>query len=81
MNSPGMIDRLSPTRRPAGRAVGYQSWRQLTLVHWRVPAAELRPLVPARLQLDLWDGDCWVAIVPFRMAWVRPAGLPALPWL
>ncbi len=26
-------------------------------------------------------GDCWIGIVPFRMRAVRPAGLPALPYI
>jgi len=29
-----------------------QSWRHLLFAHWRVPAAVLRPLVPAALELE-----------------------------
>jgi hypothetical protein len=48
-------------------------------VHWRVPAAALRPLVPAPLAIDTFDGDAFVGIVPFTMRGVRPRWSPAVP--
>lgn len=65
--------------RPAGRAIGYQVWTHLLFVHWRVPAERLRPLIPAGLTLDTWDGDAWVGLVPFDMSGVRPWWFPAIP--
>lgn len=56
-------------------------WEELMFEHWRVPAAGLRPLVPAGLELDLRDGEAWIAVVPFRMRGVRLRGTPALPWV
>jgi uncharacterized protein len=41
-----------------------------------VPAELVRPLVPARLDLDLWEGRALVGLVPFRMEGVRPWWLP-----
>ena len=73
------IDRIAPTRRPAGRPVGYQRWTDLLFVHWRVPAEELRPLIPAGLTVDTFDGSAWVGLVPFHMSGVRPAWFPSVP--
>ena len=70
------IDRLAPTRRPAGRVRGYQRWRSLLFMHWPVPLDLLRPLVPARLELDLFDGTAYVGVVPFVMQGVRPRWCP-----
>src|SRR5437899_4813896 len=50
-----------PVRHPAMR----QSWRDLTFLHWRSDPSAIRPLVPAELQLDLYDGAAWVGLVPF----------------
>src|SRR5690606_30854501 len=41
----------------------------------------IRPLVPARLRLDLYEGRAWVSVSPFTMWGIRPAFLPALPLL
>ncbi len=73
-----MIDRLAPKRRPAERPAGYQRWRNLLFAHWALPPDIVRPLVPAALELDLWEGSCFVGIVPFRMEHVRPRWIPEL---
>ncbi|MBI3864774.1 MAG: DUF2071 domain-containing protein [Planctomycetia bacterium] len=72
------IDRISPTRRTDGRPIGYQCWSHLLFVHWRVPAELVRPLLPAELSLDTWEGDAWVGLVPFDMSGVRPWWFPAV---
>lgn len=57
-----------------------QSWRDLLFVHWPIAVEKLRPLVPAALTLDTFEGEAWVGIVPFQMCDVCPRGVPALPW-
>lgn len=76
-----MIDRLAPTNRPLQKAVMRQRWRDLLFVHWPISAALLRPLVPAALELDLFEGTAYVGLVPFTMTGVRPVGLPAVAGL
>lgn len=71
-----MIDRITPTRRPAGKVQGYQRWRDLLFLHWTVPEPALRALVPAALQIDTYGGNAYVGLVPFMMLGVRPAWLP-----
>jgi uncharacterized protein YqjF (DUF2071 family) len=58
-----------------------QTWHDLLFAHWPVASEVLRPLVPAQLPLDPFDGQCWVGVVPFHMSGVRARGLPALPRL
>ncbi len=72
----GAIDRLAATRRPEGPAHGWQKWRKLLFLHWAVPVEALRRVVPAPLELDLWEGTALVGVVPFAMHEVRPAWLP-----
>jgi uncharacterized protein YqjF (DUF2071 family) len=72
----GVIDRFSPTRRPDRPAVMRQSWRNLLFLHWGVAPELLRPLVPAELDLDLFEGTAYVGLVLFTMSGVHPIGLP-----
>lgn len=79
MTSPSDIDRLAQRNRPAGSVAGYQTWSELLFVHWRVASAELRPLLPAEVEIDEFDGSAWVGLVLFHMSGVRPWWFPALP--
>lgn len=54
-------------------------WVDLLFAHWPVPADALRPLIPPGLELDTYDGQAWLGIVPFRMEDVGPRFLPAPP--
>jgi len=56
-----------------------QKWHDLLFMHWPVPASALRPLIPRALELDSFNGECWVGVVPFRMTGVRFRGLPPIP--
>src|SRR5256885_125502 len=47
--------------------VGYQDWRDLLFIHWRVAAAEIAPLVHPRLSVDERDGTGWVSMTPFTL--------------
>lgn len=58
-----------------------QTWHDLLFAHWPVDAAALRPHVPAGFEIDLYDAQAWVGIIPFRMSNVAPRGVPALPWI
>ncbi|MFH5804943.1 YqjF family protein [Alienimonas sp. DA493] len=73
------IDRLALTARPAGRPAGYQSWRHLTFLHWRVEPEVVAKTLPAGLELDTHDGAAWIGLVPFLMTGVRPRWAPAVP--
>jgi uncharacterized protein YqjF (DUF2071 family) len=56
-------------------------WKELLFAHWPVAPSALRPLIPPGLELDTFDGRCWVGAVPFLMEDVSPRGVPAIPGL
>jgi uncharacterized protein YqjF (DUF2071 family) len=65
---------------PSGRPwVMRMRWTDLLFAHWPVDPEPLRRRLPAGLELDLYDGQAWLGIVPFRMSDVSPRGIPALP--
>lgn len=74
------IDRVAPTRRPTtGKVVQRPGWHDLTFLHWRVPVSALRPRIPSSLEIDTFDGDAFIGVVPFTMTDVRPWWAPPLP--
>jgi uncharacterized protein YqjF (DUF2071 family) len=59
----------------------YQTWAKLLFLHWPLPSEQIRPLIPAGLELDTFEGRAWITVVPFTMWGIRPVFLPALPSL
>jgi uncharacterized protein len=51
-----------------------QVWHDLLFAHWPVPVEVLRPLIPEQLDIDLYDRQAWLGVVPFRMSGVRIRG-------
>jgi uncharacterized protein YqjF (DUF2071 family) len=66
---------------PSGAWIMAQSWHDLLFAHWPVDVVALRSLLPPRLKIDTFDGQAWLAVVPFHMSGVRLRGTPALPGL
>ena len=58
-----------------------QTWHDLLFAHWPIPHTELRPLVPAELDLDTFSDKCWVGVVPFHMSAIRGRLFPPVPGL
>ncbi|GAC1348853.1 MAG: DUF2071 domain-containing protein [Vulcanimicrobiaceae bacterium] len=54
-------------------------WRDILTAHWRADAGVLAKLLPAGVEIERYDGDAWLTIVPFRMTAVRLRCAPALP--
>jgi uncharacterized protein len=65
----------------SGKPLMYQRWHDLLFMHWPVPAHVLRSQMPPDLELDTFDGQAWIAVVPFRMSNIHPRGLFPVPWL
>lgn len=59
--------------------VMHQRWTNVLFAHWSVPTEALGPLVPSSLEIDTFNGEAWVGVLPFYMSNVRPRGIPPLP--
>jgi uncharacterized protein YqjF (DUF2071 family) len=59
----------------------HQRWTNLLFAHWPVRPEALRPLIPASLEIDTYEEDAWVGVIPFQMSNVRPRWVPPLPWV
>jgi uncharacterized protein YqjF (DUF2071 family) len=58
-----------------------QSWHDLLVAHWPVAVDHLRAKIPPGLELDLWDRQAWLGVVPFHMTNVAPRGVPVPRWV
>src|SRR5918993_2479064 len=78
-----ILDEVShrPWAMPAAPWVMTQTWHDLLFAHWPISRRKLRERVPSPFDLDLFDGEAWVGIVPFHMTNVAPRGIPSLPWI
>jgi len=78
-SQPTEATRLAMRERPAGRPIMHQNWGKLLFMHWRIDERLLRPLIPAQLEIDTFDGSAWIGVVPFTMWGIRAAFLPPIP--
>ena len=72
---------LRPTSDKKFHQIYWQTWADLVFVHWSVDPDILASLLPPELEPDLYEGEAYVGLVPFRMTGIRPVFLPALPGL
>jgi uncharacterized protein YqjF (DUF2071 family) len=71
---------LIERQRPAGQSpVMFQQWLHLLFLHWPLSAETVQMTLPQGLQVDTFDGNAWIGIVPFFMRRIRLSGLPAAP--
>jgi uncharacterized protein len=56
-----------------------QTWEHTLWAHWRVAAPDLRPLVPAELEIEEHDGSAWLSFVFFRVRALRARGALPVP--
>ena len=61
-----------------------QKWQDLLFAHWAYEPSVVEELLPRHLadvgvELDCFDGQAYVGLVPFRMVDLRLRGLPPIP--
>jgi uncharacterized protein YqjF (DUF2071 family) len=51
-------------------------WRKLAIANYAVDPDILKPFLPAKTKLDLWNGKCYVSLVAFLFVNTKLKGLP-----
>ncbi|MDY3339557.1 DUF2071 domain-containing protein [Riemerella anatipestifer] len=67
-----------PFKIPSGNWIYYQEWNRALFLHWIIPFELLRELVPSNLNIDTFDGKCYISLVAFTMEKIRPRFLPSI---
>ncbi len=71
------LDCSVPRKSPCAR----MKCHDLLFMHWPIHACHLVSLLPAGIELDTFEGQAWIGIVPFRMSDVTSKWMPPLPWI
>lgn len=66
---------------PPKRPLLKQVWQNLAFMHWPVSYEQIRAAIPQPLEIDTFNGEAWIAVVPFDMKGVTLTGCPSVPWL
>jgi uncharacterized protein YqjF (DUF2071 family) len=76
LNRPAEADTAFPNEapEPVSHVAMLQTWKHLTFLHWPYAPDLIRPFIPAALDLDTFDGEAWVGLVPFEIH-----GTPGIP--
>ena len=56
----------------------HQRWRNVAFIHWQCDPEMLRPLLPANLEVDTFDGAVWIGLTPLTIEQSRPPAVPGL---
>ena len=59
----------------------FQTWTDISFLHWRYDAAVLQARLPQQLWVDQYQGSAWISLTPFLLENLRGPLMPALPWL
>lgn len=73
--------RHRPFEMPQGPWVMKQVWNKVLLAHWPLRPEELQPYIPQGMELDLWEGQAWLSLLPFYVSGLRLRGTPPFPWI
>lgn len=77
--APDLAARLAQRELSARAHVMHQRWENLLFLHWRWDPAEIQRTLPQGLYVDTFQGDAWLAIVPFYMRGIRWRYTPSVP--
>lgn len=56
-------------------------WKDLLFMHWPIEAGHLRPFIPPALEIETFEGNAWLGVVPFTMSGTRARFTPPVPGL
>ncbi|NRD76524.1 DUF2071 domain-containing protein [Bacillus sp. BRMEA1] len=58
-----------------------QTWEHLLFLHWKMAVHEMAPLLPNEFELDTYQDDAWLTMLPFQVSHQQFHWLPEIPLL
>jgi uncharacterized protein YqjF (DUF2071 family) len=65
---------------PKGPWVMMQKWDHLLFLNWPVSPNGISVHIPSGLELDTYNGDAWISVIPFRVRNMRLRNMPQIPY-
>ncbi|WP_165767961.1 YqjF family protein [Virgibacillus indicus] len=65
---------------PQGPWIMMQKWEHLLFMHFPVKEDLIERHLPPELELDTYDGNAWISIIPFKVRAMRMRKMPQLPY-
>lgn len=56
-----------------------QTWEKSLFCHWPTSVNHIRSLVPSIIEIDTFDKEAWISVVPFQMSDIRLRLFPIIP--
>ncbi|QQK81757.1 DUF2071 domain-containing protein [Salicibibacter cibi] len=69
-----------PHSLPKGPWLMTQTWKNVLFAHWPLSPTTLQTKIPAPLEIDTYDGQAWIGIIPFDIVRLRARFLPPVPF-
>ena len=69
-----------PYELPEARWTWRQTWRRLAFLHWPGAAGVIQERLPEGLEVDTFEGEAWLGVVPFKMTGIAKRPLPPVPF-
>lgn len=69
------------TNLPDGPWIMSQRWDAMLFLHCPVQADKIHQFLPPGLELDTFEGQAWVTVLPFRVTDMHIRNLPSFPYL
>ncbi|SDI49340.1 YqjF family protein [Natribacillus halophilus] len=57
-----------------------QTWKEVLFAHWPVSPEYLQTKIPDPLEIDTFDRQAWIGIIPFDLVQLRAHFLPPVPF-
>lgn len=55
-----------------------QVWHNLLFAHWPIEVNQIKPFIPPPLEIDTYNGQAWIGVVPFYMSGIRLRNMPPI---
>ncbi|MGY0694206.1 YqjF family protein [Virgibacillus sp. FSP13] len=65
---------------PQGPWVMMQKWEHMLFLNWPVTKHVMEAQLPPGLELDTYDGDAWISVIPFKVSKMRLRKMPKPPY-